>query len=139
MEVALDRLQPDIQELMDDLFDPPYRCHVTPERIREVVSQQNVYLFLKRTSQDRVISLVVLGVTILFSRRLGVIEEVVTLKPFRNRGYSTELIQTALAKARELNLQCVELTVREDRPEIQQYYKGLGFRDRGQRCMRLML
>src|SRR4051812_13773272 len=73
------------------------------------------------------------------SRNLGVIEEVNTLITHRRKGYATLLIKTAIQKANSLGLHCLELTVRQDAPEIQEFYKSLGFFDRKNHAYRLML
>lgn len=64
------------------------------------------------------------------SRHLGVIEEVSTMEEYRKQGRATRLIKQAIQHAREIGCTCVELTVRQDKPEIQEFYKGLGFYDR---------
>lgn len=73
------------------------------------------------------------------SRRLGVIEEVQTHPGHRKKGYATELIQEALRHAEIWDLDCVELTVREDRPQVQEFYEKLGFKDRQNRSLRYSL
>lgn len=64
------------------------------------------------------------------SRYLGVIEEVKTLEEFRNQGRATKLIKEAIEYAKSIGCNCVELTVRQDKPEVQALYKKLGFYDR---------
>lgn len=64
------------------------------------------------------------------SRHLGVIEEVNTHPDYRLQGRATGLIQEAIAHAKMLGCDCVELTVRQDKPEVQEFYKSLGFFDR---------
>ena len=64
------------------------------------------------------------------SRHLGVIEEVFTDTAHRKKGHATKLILEAIEYAKTIGCDCVELTVRQDRPEIQTFYKSLGFTDR---------
>ena len=66
----------------------------------------------------------------LFSRKLAVIEEVVTLKEYRNKGIGSKLVTSAINKAKELGCDCVELTVRQDNKDVQRFYENLGFKDR---------
>lgn len=73
------------------------------------------------------------------SRFLAVIEEVKTEEAYRRRGFATSLIKDAIKLARNLGCTCVELTVREDKPEIQEFYKSLGFEDRKNKSFRLQL
>lgn len=73
------------------------------------------------------------------SRHLAVIEEVWTKEGYRLQGRATKLIANAIARATSIGATCVELTVREDKPEIQAFYKSLGFTDRLNRAYRLSL
>lgn len=83
-------------------------------------------------------SLVLYGVQ-LPSRNLCVIEEVYTKPEYRNRGFSTELIEEAIARAQRWGADCVELTVRQDSPHIKEFYERFGFKDRLNHAMRLSL
>lgn len=73
------------------------------------------------------------------SRFVGFIEEVNTVEEHRRKGYATELIKAAIGLCEAEGCTCVELTVREDKPEIQEFYKSLGFFDRLNRAYRLNL
>lgn len=64
------------------------------------------------------------------SRHLGMIEEVKTLNEYRKQGRATKLIKEAIEHAKSIGCTCVELTVRQDKPEIQKFYQSLGFKDR---------
>lgn len=77
-----------------------------------------------------VVSSLILYTVDLPSRYLGVIEEVFTKPEYRGLGLSTKLIGQALDFGRELGLDCIELTVRQDNEKVQQFYKSLGFIDR---------
>ena len=93
--------------------------------------------FLTKIEDGRVVSSLYLYTVRLPSRYLGVIEEVFTEDMYRNRGYATELIKRAINMCRSRGCDCVELTVREDKPEIQKFYQSLGFFDRQNRAYRL--
>jgi ribosomal protein S18 acetylase RimI-like enzyme len=73
------------------------------------------------------------------SRHVGVIEEVATDEEYRKQGFATELIREAIEYAKSIGCTCVELTVREDKPNIQAFYKSFGFFDRLNRAFRLKL
>lgn len=73
------------------------------------------------------------------SRHLGVIEEVFTKEGFRRQGLATKLLKRAISLGRKLKLDCIELTVREDKKYIQKFYKKYGFFDRLNRSYRLKL
>lgn len=86
--------------------------------------------YFKIKHNNKVISSLILYTVKLPSRYLGVIEEVNTNKRYRRQGLATKNINKAIKKGKELGLDCIELTVREDSPEIQKFYKSLGFFDR---------
>jgi ribosomal protein S18 acetylase RimI-like enzyme len=64
------------------------------------------------------------------SRHVGVIEEVWTHPDYRNQGRATRLIKQALYHATDIGCDCIELTVRQDNKDVQEFYKSLGFEDR---------
>lgn len=126
-------MREDIRDLMQSLtgYNPNFD-------IEKVLAQPNMDLFT-HTEDGRIVAMTTLYVMYMFSRSVGVIEEVVTLPEYRNRGFGTLLINRAIEQARALRLTCVELTVREDKPELKTWYQSLGFVDRNQRSMRLFL
>lgn len=128
----------DIRLLMRELFGGTYDPPLDGARLAAVLGQPNYKLFTAERD-NKTVAMASLYMITLPSRRLGVIEEVVTLSPFRNQGLGSSLVNKALQEARRRKMDCVELTVREDRPEVQQFYEGLGFRDRHQRAMRLCI
>lgn len=97
-----------------------------------------IYKFSQKLN-NKVISSLILYTVKLPSRKLGVIEEVWTDERYRRQGRSTRLMKKAIRHAKKLKLDCVELTVREDSPHIQKFYKSLGFFDRKNRAFRLKL
>lgn len=128
----------EIRELIFELFDKKFTREYTSEDINRVFSQNNVFPFVYYIN-GKMVAMTMLYVVELFSRKLGVIEEVVTLSEFRNRGIGSGLVKKAIEKAREFGCDCVELTVREDRPQVQGFYQGLGFYDRNNKAYRLSL
>ena len=91
---------------------------------------------LTKVVDGEVISSLTIYFVDLPSRRLAVIEEVYTKPEHRGKGHATDLIQQAIAHAKKMDAQCIELTVRQDSPHIQEFYKHLGFYDRMQVAMR---
>lgn len=96
-------------------------------------------LRIKREIDGEVVSSLWLYHVDLPSRKLSVIEEVWTHPDYRRRGYAREIVTSAISEARRQGSDCVELTVREDRPDLQAFYASLGFVDRMNRAMRLRL
>lgn len=96
-------------------------------------------IFFKDEVDGKTVSSLWLYTVDLPSRHLAVIEEVQTETAFRREGRATRLIERAIETARDLGCTVVELTVREDAPHVQHFYKSLGFTDRLNRAFRLRL
>ncbi|MCK9319849.1 GNAT family N-acetyltransferase [Methanoculleus sp.] len=79
---------------------------------------------------NEVVGSLVFYTIILPSRYLGVIEEVFVKKEYREKGIATKLMNEALDYAKELNLDCVELTTNKNIRYVLDFYKKLGFYDR---------
>lgn len=73
------------------------------------------------------------------SRKLAVIEEVWTDPDYRREGRARRLVNDAINLAKSWGSTCIELTVREDAPEVQAFYQSMGFEDRLNRAYRLKL
>lgn len=132
-------MQPnEVRQLILELFNGKYTKNFTQEDVERVLSQKNVYPFCHYECGG-LVSIVMLYVVELFSRKVGVIEEVVTLSGYRGRGIASQLIKQAILKATASGCNCVELTVNEDKPDVQHFYRTLGFHDRHNRAMRLWI
>lgn len=107
------------------------------QRAESITRQANVHWFTKEMD-GRVVSSVTLYMVSLLSRRLAVIEEVVTLPEYRNRGFATALIREAIARAVADGADCVELCVAAENVATRSFYESLGFKDRHQTAMRLI-
>ena len=70
------------------------------------------------------------------SRKLAVIEEVFTLEDYRGAGLASKVVKQAIEKAKALSCDCVELNVRQGKDG---FYENLGFKDRNNKAMRLVL
>lgn len=127
-----------ISKLIKELFSGKVEKTFTDKDISNVLNQSNVYTFFHRENNE-VVAMLTLYVVYLFSRRLGVIEEVCTMKEYRNQGIGSGLVKKAIKKATDLGCNCIELNVRSDKPEIQKFYEGLGFIDRNNKSMRLWI
>ena len=131
-------MKTEIAQLISELYDGKFKKDFTEEDILRILDQDNVYAFFYR-EDEKIVAMTVLYVVELFTRKLGVIEEVVTLDDYRNRGIGSSLIRRAIKKAKALGLTCLELNVREDRPEVQKFYEKMGFYDRKNKAMRLWI
>lgn len=128
----------DIEKLIVELFDKDIDKKITKEDVDRIFAQNNVTMFAYRRNGN-IVSMVMAYIIELFSRKFAVIEEVVTLREYRNQGISSGLIKDAIEWAKEKGLDCIELNVRDDRPDIQHFYENLGFKDRHNKAMRLWI
>ena len=126
------------EKLIYELFDKKFKKKLTAPDLARVEEQDNVHIFTHQ-EDGQIVAMTVLYVVHLFSRNLGVIEEVVTLDKYRNKGIGSSLVKEAIEKAKELELDCVELNVPERKPAVVKFYEGLGFKDRKNKAMRLWI
>jgi ribosomal protein S18 acetylase RimI-like enzyme len=127
-----------LSALVSELFGGTFNKEFTVDDVKRILAQNNIWLFTHK-EDDVIVGMAVLYVIELFSRKVGVIEEVVTLKDYRRRGIASELLQVAIDQARALNVTCLELNVREDALKVQELYKKFGFYDRNNKAMRLWI
>lgn len=120
--------------LMSELFAGAYCPQLTDEYITGVLRQPNYRMF-SEVRDGQIVAMASLYTMNLLSRRLAVIEEVVTLGDYRRQGMGSSLVNQAIQEA-EHHADCIELTVRADRPETIAFYEMMGFRDRNQVAMR---
>lgn len=123
-------------ELVSQLFGGSFQKKLSKHDIYRIISQPGVFLFF-HVEDKKIVGMALLYVVRLMSRVKGVIEEVVTLEKYRNRGIGSSLVKQAIKKAQELGITCIELNVREDKPGVQKFYEDLGFYDRKNKSMRL--
>ncbi|MEX0595177.1 MAG: GNAT family N-acetyltransferase [Candidatus Paceibacterota bacterium] len=126
----------DIKELIYELYDREWTRDV--DNVSEVLSQNNVYYFFHKEN-NKIVGMAALYTVKLFTRNLGIIEEVVVLPEYRNKGIATDLMNQALKKVKELKLTCVELNVKEDKKYVQEFYKKFGFYNRTNIAFRLWI
>lgn len=128
----------EIKQLILELFGGQFTKDYSQKDIDRIVSQDNVYPFLYYVDKQ-LVAITMLYVVELFSRKIGVVEEVCTLQEYRSKGIGSSLVKKAIEQAKNLGCDFVELNVREDKPEIQKFYQNLGFYDRNNRAFRLPL
>lgn len=131
-------MKKEVKKLIRELFDGKFSRNLTRKDLARILSQPNVYYFF-HLGKGRIVAMSVLYTVELFSRKFGVIEEVVTLKKYRNQGIGSGLVKKAIEKGRSLGLTCIELTVRDDKLEVKKFYEKLGFYDRNNTAMRLWI
>lgn len=127
-----------VKQLITELFDSKYTPELTNEKWEAVKSQPNIIIFYK-LEDSKPVAMVTLYIINLFSRKLAVIEEVVTLEKYRNNGIGSALVKSAINEAKKEGCDCVELTCRDDKPEVKRFYEQLGFIDRHNTAMRLWI
>lgn len=132
-----------LSNLVEELFDNKYKRSLSLDDIsavyRPIQPEPTADLFTKEDDDGNIIAMATLYHVRLLTRHLGFIDGVCVLKEHRGKGIATELIKQAIARARELDCDCVELNVRNDKPEVQRLYEKCGFIDRNNKSMRLWL
>lgn len=132
-----------LSNLVEELFDNKYKKSLSISDIASIYHytqpDPTTILFTKEDEQGNIVAMATLYHVRLLTRHLGFIEGVCVLKEHRGKGIATELVTKAVEKARSLGCDCVELTVRNDKPEVRRLYEKLGFRDRKNLSMRLWL
>ncbi len=127
-----------VQKLIQELFEDKIIKIFSVKDLQSILRQPNVaYIF--RKDGEEVIAMTAVFVVKLFSRKLAIIEEVVTLKEHRNKGVGTSMVKEAIEIARKSGCDCVELAVPNRKPEVKKFYESLGFKDRDNASMRLWL
>lgn len=86
---------------------------------------------LEIRDNDTVISSLALCVFEIKSRKTAIIEEVKTTEGYRNKGYGTIIIDLAIAKARELQCDTVELCFNPKDHLAKKLYEKCGFEEDG--------
>lgn len=132
----------DIATLMSDLTEgrAPAR---DLDYVRKMIEEQpNVHLAIRRGSTGRIIGLALLFIQRKFSGLCGYIEDVVVEERYRGEGHGTSMMEELIGKAKELDLDYLELTSnwrnKKRRPAIKRY-KSLGFKRRTTNVYRLSL
>lgn len=127
-----------IEQLISELFDGKFKKQITQKDVYDVFKQKNYYMF-PEFKDGKIVAMLSMYIMKLFSRKVAVVEEVVTLKDYRNKGIGSKIVKGAIEKAKILNCDCLELTVRSDNKDVQKFYEELGFRSRNNDAMRMLL
>ena len=131
-------MKEELSELLKQLFDGKIIYILDDEKVKRIMTQPNVrYVFAREDS--KIIGMTAIYVVELFSRKLAVIEEVVTLEDCRNKGIGSKMVKQAIEVAKASGCDCVELCVRKDKGKVKKFYEDLGFKDRSQDSMRLWI
>jgi ribosomal protein S18 acetylase RimI-like enzyme len=101
----------------------------TREQLEEIIGDPATSLFVARDEGRIVGSLTLVAFRIPTGVR-AIIEDVVTDDSSRGKGVATQLVEAALAQAREVGARTVDLTSRPDREAANRLYVRLGFEQR---------
>ena len=86
---------------------------------------------LEIKDNDRVISSCVVIIEELRSRKFALIEEVKTTEGYRNKGYGTQIMNLAIAKAKECQCDTIELCFNPRDKLAKMLYEKCGFKEDG--------
>jgi len=127
-----------VNRLLRELFRGKKKYSLKAVDIFRITNHQNVwYAFF--TINDKPVGMAGLYVVELFSRKLGVIEEVVVLKKYRKQGIGAQMVKKLIAIALKQGADCVELTYRLSDTKTRDFYRRMGFKSRKNGSMRLIL
>lgn len=127
----------DVLALLRELFGG-WEPKLDLARYQDALCRKDSFVFIHREN-GKAVAMVALYCIPLLSRRLAVIEEVATLPAYRRLGFSRGLLEQALAAAKTWGADVVELTTRQNNIPAQRLFESLGFKDRQQKAMRLIL
>ena len=130
------RLRRGISLLLEQLFEGESMPEFTIEGLYKTINQDNVHLFTEHRD-GKLVGMALLYTVQTMSRNLGVVEEVVVDEKYRGKGIATKIMNKIIKKAKELELDCLELTVKNRNTPAMNLYKNIGFYDRKQHAMRL--
>lgn len=130
------RLRKGILLLLEQLFEGESIPELSIDDLHKVMGQDNVHLFTEHRN-GKLVGIALLYTVRTMSRNLGVVEEVVIDEKYRGRGIATKIMNKIIKKAKELELDCLELTLKNGNKPAMNLYKNLGFYDREQNAMRL--
>lgn len=109
---------------------PPSDSEIVSRTWKEILSSPRTHLYVVEEKNKELISTCILAVVPNLSRECApyaLIENVVTLKEFRNKGYATALLKHTLQVAWELGCYKVMLLTGSKRPETLALYEKVGF------------
>jgi len=127
-----------VSRLLNQLFDNKTKYRLSALDIKRVRKQEHVCYVLAIRNR-KLIGMAALYQVDLFSRRLGVIEEVVVVKKWRSKGIGREMVEILIARGQKLGLDCIELNYRLSDTKTARFYRRMGFRSRKNGSMRLIL
>ncbi len=67
----------------------------------------------------------------LHTEPFGLLEDVFVEEEYRRKGIGRELVEAAIAEARNLGCYKLIATSRREKPELHEWYKKFGFKDHG--------
>ena len=105
-------------------------------RLLEIVNQDQTRIYVALLDND-VVGMLTCTLQSLPSRRSMIIEDVVTRDNLRRRGIGRTLVETAIAWARECDVDTVDVTTSPRREPANRMYPALGFDQRDLNVYRL--
>lgn len=114
----------------------PKKC--STEKLDRVLSQPNTLVAVAQV-KGGIIAMATIHFYEIFTRNVGVIEDVIVDKNHRGKGLGKNLLKMLIAEAMKRGVECVELTCRPERVVAEKMYQKLGFKKRKTNYYRLIL
>ena len=110
------------------------------EDLQEIIDSPSSYLYLARdTNTGQVAGMVMVSVYRIPYTKKAYIDDLIVDESFRKRGIATQLMQTAVAIAKEKNAAYVDFTSRPRRAAGNTLYEKMGFKQRETNVYRLTI
>lgn len=113
---------------------------LTKTDVEYMIGSSGNHLFIaRRIDNKQIIGMLTLIMFRTPFAKKGLLEDLVVDKNYRGKGVGTKLITTAIKKAREEGVVCLDFTSRPKRVEANKLYQHLGFKKRNTNVYRILI
>lgn len=129
----------DFSDLAGLMIQLSPRLSLTEERLRIVLEDNAIRLFVARDAGGRIVGCASLCLMDALSGKKGRVEDVVVCEEFRGRGLGRRLVEHVIAEARAMGQEELQLTSRPSRVAANGLYRSLGFEAVETNCYRMRI
>lgn len=127
----------DIIELMDVFLKPKGRNPIKKEDVERAIKQDN-NTSVVACEKDKIIGIITLVETNLFTAKLGLIDEIVVAEAYQGKGVASEIMQEIIKIAKERKMDLLKVDTNIENPSNHLYQK-FGFIRRDDNLYKLFL
>ena len=129
----------DFSDLAGLMIQLSPRLSLTEERLRTVLEDRAIRLFVARDAGGRIVGCASLCLMEALSGKKGRVEDVVVCEECRGAGVGRRLVEHVVAEARAMGLEELQLTSRPSRVAANGLYRSLGFEAVETNCYRMRI